>query len=247
VRGRRFPATRLGWVALLAVVLYSCARVPVQTRSSTSSGALDGVALFRDGNDQYLVDSAPNRVTVSAQPTNTGGNQRIAFYPHDGPNVTDEVSCATWTAETTPVAQEGVALRVASHAPFQVRAITLTKNVYFGATWIFNFHLWNTANGEPFTQIGSVDLHDVLAPGGHVVPFPWRVCSRAVGSFVQFKVWPTSEPEPQWGDPSHGGVVLVSSEWVYPGRAGWYTGHLPPGASVTFNDLDTWAYVGAVP
>ena len=222
----------------LALGLYACAPVPVVTSSDSPGNAVDAAALTPEGNDQYFIDRHGTGATVTAPVSNTGENTRTVFYPRQGPNTSEAVSCATWVFESTLQAQEGVALRVTKDDLARVRAITVTKNIVFGATWVFNVHLWDTSAPVPLTQIGGVDLSAALNPYG-TWPLPWRMCARAIGSVVELKVWRTAEREPAWGDRQHGGAVLVDSSWVYAGRAGWYIGHLPPGGAVEFADLGT--------
>ena len=122
------------------------------------------------------------------------------------------------------------------------RAVTATKNVYFGATWIINLHVWDSRRTPQQRQIGQFDLRPVLWPDGHPAPLPWRLCARAVGSTLDFKVWRlNAEAEPAWGDTSHGGSATVPAKWVKAGKPGAYVGHIPPGGSTTFAGLTTAA------
>ena len=228
---------------MLALGLYACSPIPVVTQSDSPDTAVDAVALTRDGNDQYLVDRSGTGATVTAPATNTGDNTRIVFFPQRGASTTDGVACATWVAESTWSAQEGVALRIATDGG-RTRAITVTKNVFAGATWIFNVHVWDTGALPQFTQVGSVDLGAVLSRDGWPLPLPWRLCARTDGATVELKAWRVGEGEPAWGDRRHSGAVRVDPQWVYAGEGGWYVGHVPPGGTVELAGLGV---SGAVP
>ena len=146
----------------------------------------------------------------------------------------NEQSCATWSSESSNINQEGAALRISEAADGAGRAITVTKNVYFHAGWIFNVHVWDTATTGVGTQIGSFDLSSVFRPGGSQVPLPWNLCARVVGPTVSFIAWPATEQPPAWDDATHGGSVTLPNGWDSVGAAGWYIGHLQPGDSATF-------------
>jgi hypothetical protein len=116
------------------------------------------------------------------------------------------------------------------------RAITVTKNVVWGANWQFNVLTWDSR--EPSWRVhGSVSLAPVFWPGQQLAALPWRVCARIEGDLVRVKGWRIGQPEPAWNDPTHTGAVRVPLAWVYPGKAGWYLGHLAPGHSATMVDL----------
>jgi hypothetical protein len=126
----------------------------------------------------------------------------------------------------------------------RIRAISVTKNVFYGATWIFNFHLWDTALSPAFTLIGATNLQSTLVHNGVVTPLPWSFCARVIGSKLEFKVWPVAEPlEPAWGDPTHGGSVTLPAGWSAPGKAGWYIGHIQPNTTAVFTNLSTYKWV----
>ncbi len=72
---------------------------------------------------------------------------------------------------------------------------------------------------------------------GQELPLPWDLCAKTVGNRVTFKAWPETEPEPAYGDPTHGATVALPPGWVYPGNNGWYIGHLLPGDTARFAGL----------
>ena len=117
------------------------------------------------------------------------------------------------------------------------RAITVTKNIYMGGTWIFNAHLWDTAKAESFFEIGWVDLSSVFGVPDHVSGLPWSLCARVVGDRLTFVAWPGVGTRPAWGDGRYGRSVVLPPGWTYPGAAGWYIGHLKTGGSTTFTNL----------
>jgi hypothetical protein len=84
---------------------------------------------------------------------------------------------------------------------------------------------------------GSVNLAPVFWPNQQLAPLPWRICARVEGDIVKVKGWIAGQAEPAWNDPVHTGSVRIPIEWVYPGKAGWYVGHLAPGHSTTMTDL----------
>ena len=74
-----------------------------------------------------------------------------------------------------------------------MRAITVTKNVFYGAKWLFNFHVWDATGGTIFAHF---DLTSVFDPNGTLVPLPWHLCARTLRGQLEFKAWPSSETEP---------------------------------------------------
>ena len=119
-----------------------------------------------------------------------------------------------------------------------VTAITVTKNVFFGANWKFNVHVWDTSTSPAAIQIGAFDFAPVFAPDEiHVAPLPWKLCAQVVGSTVSFIVWRATEPRPAWGDATHGGAVTLPAGYGKPGEVGWYIGHLEPDDRAAFTDL----------
>lgn len=195
-------------------------------------------ALTSDVADSYALAASGADVTASAPQSNVGANSRVAFAPAGGRPMLDEQSCATWSSETTARDQQGATLRLSS-VDGVTRAISVTKNVWAGAPWIFNVHLWDTSAAEVGTQIAAFDLSSAFRQDPLVVPLPWTLCARVVAGTVSFVVWPASGPPARWDDPDHGGSVTLPSGWDHPGLAGWYIGHLEPGDRASFDFIAT--------
>jgi hypothetical protein len=198
---------------------------------------LDAATLTSDHADTYGIDlPGSDRASVHASPSDVGGNTRVVFWrPGDGAG-TDMESCATWTSDAGRHDQEGAALRV-HEVTGGVKAITVTKNIVFGANWIFNVHVWDTSRSPVATQIGDFDLASVFFPNQQLVALPWTMCARVVGATVSFVVWPASEPRPAWNDPTHGGSVTLPAGYGDPGAVGWYVGHLAADDRAEYADL----------
>ena len=129
-----------------------------------------------------------------------------------------------------------MALRVRS-APGGAQAITVTNNIMWGARNGWNVHLWSGARGD---LIGQIVLTHSFGPTVYQTPpLPWRLCARVVGPTLQFKAWSLAiDPtEPEWTDPGYGAGFVLPPEWVYPGRAGWYVGHLVSGDQAGYRSL----------
>lgn len=176
-------------------------------------------------------------LVVTAPTTNLGVNLREVGWIDQGPPTVDAEYCVTWTEFSGPITQAGVALRVRS-APRGAQAITVTNNILFGARNGWNIHLWSGSTGE---LVGQIVLAHAFGPTVfQQPPLPWRLCARTIGPVVEFKAWSMAvdDHEPAWTDPGYGGAFTVPSEWVYPGRAGWYVGHLRGGAQADYGSLE---------
>lgn len=186
-------------------------------------------------------------VTVTAPATNTSEEGRGVFWPAGQTPMLNGESCARWNGENPsypsdpgalPV-QEGAALRVRTNPDGSRDAITVTKNIWLGAIWIFNEHTWDTNQKPPvFTPIGQVNLQAAFDPSGDATkpsPLPWDLCAKVVGSTLSFVAWLDNGPRPAYGDPTHGGSVQVPAAYIYPGQVGWYIGHLHPGQTAVFD------------
>lgn len=184
------------------------------------------MVLSSHGPDAYTYDGNATTVDVSATAPVT--DQRSVFWRTGAPATLDQEACATWVGADEGNEQQGIALRIRPDG----HAITVTKNVFLGAHWILNFHEWPNTSGNPF---GAVNLEPLLRDQ----PFPWRVCMRATGNVAEVKVWLPGQPEPAYGDPTHGGSALIPDGWNEPGFAGWYAGHLTAGGGLTYDGLTT--------
>jgi hypothetical protein len=191
------------------------------------------------GRDRFsVVPLGVADATITAPMTNLDSNLREVFWNDTAPDVIDGGACATWQSASTASLQQGIALR-ASSSPSGTRSILVTKNVFLGGTWVFNVDVWDTG-ASGLTVLKNVDLQDVFNPGGRLEPLPWRMCARARGDDVDFKVWPADRPEPLWGDARFGGSTRLPPGWQARGKTGWYIGHLPAGAYATFRDMMTF-------
>lgn len=225
-------------------------RVPIY--DETSRTAVSSGVLVADGEDAASVwPGAGGALTVTGQGQGVGSNYRMVWWADSAPGYVDSQVCSTWTAAEGGSVQPGLALRVRTEAA-GTRAITITNNIYFAARWTWNTHLWEPG-ATRLNQIGRAVLpvfgSATKVAGGidyALAPRPWRMCARAVDAVLQFKVWPLSSTpvEPAWGDARYGASYVLPPEWVYPGRTGWYAGHVGPGETMTFDDLRVWAVRG---
>jgi hypothetical protein len=212
---------------------------PIATRAAAptrlpAGAPLRTAVLTPDGFDRYEYsgNASSTVVTVRAPRTNRSGNLRTVFWPADAPVRADGTSCATWRAASGEIVQPGAALRIAPGRSGGVVALTVTKNVMFGADWGFNVHIWDSGRGTS-RALGIFDLREEFRRR----PFPWRLCARTLGDRLEFKVWPLAEQPPPWGDARHGGSLTLPADAPRAGRAGWYAGHLQPGMAVSFAEL----------
>lgn len=228
----------------------TAARPAASARGASDRSAtprLVTVNLTPDGDDryEYALRSTPTPrsgaapdLVVSAPASNLGVNLRSVGWFDEGTSTVDAESCVTWTEFSGPIAQAGVALRVRS-APGGAQAITVTNNIMWGARNGWNVHLWSGAQGR---LIGQIVLTHSFGPTVYQTPpLPWRLCARVVGPALQFKAWSLAleDDEPEWTDPGYGASFALPAEWVYPGRAGWYVGHLVRGDQAGYRSLRT--------
>jgi hypothetical protein len=197
---------------------------------------LDAVALTRDGDGQYGVTVAGGTMTVTGAAVD-GSNTRVIVWPAAATPTLDQTVCSTWTDQSSVVNQQGVALRIHTAAG-ATRAVTVTKNVWFAVSRIFNVHVWDTSQPAVGAVLGQFDLGETFQmPYQAPKPLPWRLCARVQGSTLDFIAWPLTTTEPAWGDPGRGGSVTLPPGWDTPGVTGWYAGHLSPGEHLTIGDL----------
>ena len=231
------------WILVLVLFLAAC-DISVLTYDSNDSSTIDTAVITHDGTDSYSITGTNGAVTAAPLDDNTSGNLREAFWPTDSPVVPNAQTCATWTqADSDHLTQEGAALQITNTGGV-TRAVTVTKNVWLSANWIFNFHVWDSSVDPAAQQFASFDLSSVFVHNGVQVPMPWHLCAQIVRIHdISFKAWPDSEPEPRWGDSTHGGSATIPDGWGQPGQTGWYIGHLAPGSASYFSGLTTWKIV----
>ncbi len=232
-------------LALGAVTLLATACEPAGT-SLYDAGHVSPIAqhaLTRDGSDQMVLTTGTATLRVDAPAANVGTNTRILLWPPATPMAADELSCATWSAASVPNVQQGLALRVRRDGD-RWRAVTVMKNVLYGAVWQFNVLTWDNQASPTMSPRGAVNLEPIFRPGGTVADLPWKVCAKVSGRTVTLKAWRGDEAEPAWGDVSHGGSVTLPAGWDYAGKAGWYLGHIPPGGYGAMTGLRTAALSG---
>jgi hypothetical protein len=196
-----------------------------------------------DQADAYTLQERTNNVRVSAPSANLGGNLREFFWPANSPLVLNSQTCAVWSYQSDLNVQQGAALRIA-HTPTGTRGITVTKNIWYAANWVFNVHVWDTSNTQsPYTQIASFDMSEVFGDFNvGLKPLPWHLCVRVTSQTLQLKAWVSADnpTQPSWNDPKYVRSVEVPTAWVEPGQTGWYIGHLNPGQRAEFQNLQTW-------
>ncbi len=235
---REAEVVRSRIAAALAVLLLPCA----QPAAAAAPGYVEEV--LTPGPGRYAVRSGPaGELTVRARSLRHGQplewNRREILVRPDARPSRNQVVCATWTEQTRDLDQQGLAVRFRSGPGDRRRAVTLTKNTFGGYVWVFNLLTWDThRSGDAWRSLGQFDLSPVVSSDLQLLPFPWRVCLRAQGRRVDFKVWlPDREPEPTWEDPVHAHSTTMPRRFVKPGLPGWYVGHLQPGDHVTYAEL----------
>jgi len=187
-----------------------------------------------DGPQSYEFNEGPDGRSVSVHaPDGTGRNLRMVWRASNVARTLNHQACDTWGTTNGPIAQQGVALRIAEAGGSCVRALCVMKNIWNGGNWIFN--AIGFSNGS-FEVLGTVDLAEAFDPGGIIPSLPWRMCARVQGTSLQWKVWPTARAQPMWEDPKFGTTITLPSVWVYPGRPGFYLGHLEMGDDAAFAD-----------
>jgi hypothetical protein len=219
--------------AVLAAALTACLPPPI---TDLAPGApFQPETLTDDQADRYLLAGDLDEATVSAPPTNRGGNTRIVWTVPWTPATSTNGVCATWTSASADTVQQGVVLRWNG-----TTGVTVSKNVYAGLYPVINVHTWDVSRPVDqgrLTLLTQTPLTGLGWPSATAVPLPWRVCASATAGIVRFKAWPTSTPEPDDSDPCcTGGAPVAITE----GRPGWYAGHLRAGQHVTYTDLTTW-------
>jgi hypothetical protein len=223
----------------------ACQTVETPTYDAAHPAQLTVHALTVDGADRTIVGYGVGYARIDAPATNIGTNSRVVFWPVGTVAATDQQACATWSDASVDQVQQGLALRVRQDADGRFRVITVMKNVLYGAVWQFNVLTWDNHGSPTMSPRGAVNLEPIFRPNDIVAPLPWKICAKAVGDLVTLKAWRGNQPEPAWGDPAHGGSVHLPSSWVYPGKSGWYVGHIPPGGFGAMTDLRTSRFTTA--
>ncbi|QIG44014.1 hypothetical protein G5V58_15620 [Nocardioides anomalus] len=230
---------RLGPVLVAGLLLLTgAASAPVGSAAPPAGFAW---RVLTSGPERFAVATEGRGVTITGlAPTGVVPpfwNRRQVLVPRGARPARDQTVCATWVRETNWSNQQGLAVRVSRPHGGPLRALTLTKNVFGHATWWINLLSWR---GQEFTTLGQFDMSGVVSQDGERVrAFPWRICLRAEGERLGFKVWlPRREPEPAWDDPGHTAWVSAPER---SGLAGWYAGHLAPGDQLRYADLGVTA------
>jgi len=181
-----------------------------------------------------------DRLAIRASRSGKEPNRREVLVDKRAPVRHDQLTCATWTRQSSWRVQPGLAVRVVDRGG-RVRAVTLTKNIAFGVQTVINVLTWDTArSGEPWHQIGQYDVVDVVARDGKLLPLPWRVCMRVAGRRLAFKIWPLGRvPHPSWSDSRYVRRAKVPKAFDIAGRPGWYIGHVPSRGTAGYSDLLT--------
>lgn len=195
--------------------------------------------LTHDKGQDYAMRETAHQVVVSDRAHNTDPNIRFVWWDAAEKRTMDEQACTSFEAADKhykpALLQEGIALRV-KQTKNELYALTVTKNVYAGATYIFNVTTWTVpAKGTAtYTRIDDADMAPALVTDGALGPEPWDLCARVIGSTLQFVVWLSTQPKPSWTDPIHSASFTLPVGWEYAGLAGWYAGHIHEGGSITY-------------
>lgn len=212
----------VSFIALVALIVVACAPPP----PPTPPPGWHQHYLTRDGHDTTGIQmSTADAGRVVAGASNTGRDSRTVFTRRgDAPSTNQEV-CVRFR-HSGGIAQEGVAFRI-RHGDGRTRAVTVTKNIWSVANWMFNVHTWDTARPGVFVQHGGLDMSPALGRRiqGHET---WNLCGRAVGTRVDVRAWRQGGAEPGW---DHHTVrsATIPSGFTAPGRPGWYAGHVERG------------------
>ncbi len=195
----------------------------------------------------YDYQVGTDTVTASMPAGVTDPNIREVFWRADTEPAVDDQTCITWDQTSASVQggpiQPGLAMRIASVGAHNegLRAVTLTENVLYAGTWLFNVHVWDTRFPVPMKLLRTFDVSRVVGRIATIdgratnlmVQPPWHLCGRIVGDTFTFKVWTRDNPEPSWQNPHQVFSVQLPPGWDYAGYSGGYIGHLHPGQSAT--------------
>lgn len=183
----------------------------VQTDFTWASSQFVGVA----------ADAAEHYVTITAG-TGLGQTRRIA-----GNAAGALIISPNWT--TIPDATSNFQVWTQNN-----RAVTLTKNVFLNAHYLFNWHVWE---GSAFFAVAAfLDFGTYLAPGGVIAQFPWQVWSKVEGRVASVAVAKGSDT-PDYNAVGRSGSVTLPLNFCQSGESGLYLGHLNAADVFDFKDL----------
>ncbi|GAA4740805.1 hypothetical protein GCM10023350_26640 [Nocardioides endophyticus] len=224
-----------GAVATLVLSLLPAVAPP----PALDHSALDRSVLTPDGSSyHYRYDG--DRLAVRASRGGGEPNRREVVVDQQAPVSRDQLSCATWTRQSSWRVQPGLAVRV-NDTGDRVRAVTLTKNIVFGVQTVINVLTWDTARrGEPWRAVGQYDVARAVVRDGKLLRLPWRVCLRVADRRMSFKIWPIGRVDrPGWSERRYVRHARLPRSFDIAGRPGWYVGHVPGGGSAVYRDLRT--------
>jgi len=200
--------------------------------------------LTRDGSDRYTLKTGPGVVRINAPTTNRGApggsNTRAVVWPPYTKAAVEQQTCSRWTDAKGTWVQQGLVLRLRIDGS-RLRSVVVAKNVVYGANWQFNVMTWDTGRRDVLQIHGAAILRTPFERNNVPRPLPWNVCARTERDIIRVKGWRKDEPEPSWHDKSHTGAVRLPAGWTVAGKAGWYGGHIAPGATIGMSLLRTTA------
>ncbi len=179
------------------------------------------VAVTPDGT-QYSVSGRNGSATASAS-ISSGGDNREFFWDGGDPTEADSTVCATF-ATGQGNDQQGISLRISpiidSGGLPGIVAITVTRNIIYGAFNAFNFHVWDTASDspQPYIQFGQTVISSLpYAPA----VYPLNLCARTVTSAntAEFIVWTSGQAKPAWDSTTQGGSAVIPADAPRSARA----------------------------
>jgi hypothetical protein len=197
-------------------------------------------SVLTPGRSSYHYRYDADRLAVRASGLAGRSNRREVVVDRRAPVSRDQLSCATWTRQSSWRVQQGLAVRVVDTGG-RVRAVTLTKNIAFGIQTVINLLTWDTARrGDPWRVLRQYDVADVVVRDGRLLPLPWRVCLRVADRRLSFKIWPLGRvARPGWDQRPYVRHGRLPRSFDVAGRPGWYVGHVPGGGSAVYRDLRT--------
>ena len=226
-----------------------------ETDIGTHQGPVEAATLSSSEGERYTYSGDAAHLTARAPALVADRSIREVFWQPDVAPTEDEQVCTVWDDTASSAGspkgnrQMGLALRIAPATSDGrgVRAITLTQNVFAGATWIFWVDAWNVVDpghgqSTPVRQFAAVhqfDLFPIVGIGATATAPPWHVCAQVQGLTFRFKLWTGTEREPAWDDKSRVFATALPAGWDYAGHAGGYIGHLWSSQTASFSNLTT--------